>query len=95
LKHKNDIIRKIASPNEITQAQCEDIIDDFIDEIKKELINGEKISIKGFATFETTDNAPRKRRNPQTGEIEMFKASKRLKCRFSEGLKKAVNGKGD
>ena len=90
---KNDIIKNVASEIGVSFTQCERIIDSFIDEVKKCLQNGNKLTLKNFATFEVRDKKERLGRNPATNKVELFPATKSLKCKFSESFKESISGK--
>lgn len=77
----------------ITKTACEAVIDCLIDEVKKCLVKGEKLTIKGFIGMEVYDRSERMGRNPKTGEVDTFPASKSIKCKVSKAIKDAVNGK--
>lgn len=51
---------------------------------------GDKVSIVGFGTFETTERAARMGRNPQTGEDMEIPASKAPKFKAGKAFKDAV-----
>lgn len=61
--------------------------------ITSALLDGDKISWKGFISMEVDERAERKGRHPQTGEIVVFPSVKSIKCRVSKTIKDAVNGK--
>lgn len=93
----NNITKKInesqIEENKLTKTLCEAVIDGLIDEVKDCLVKGEKLTIKGFITIEVHDRSERMGRNPKTGEVDTFPASKSIKCKVSRSIKDAVNGK--
>lgn len=90
---KNDIVESVSRKTKQSKSVCEETIDIFINEIKKSLIKGDRVVIKGFAVFETYERPEHKARNPKTGEIEKFSATKSVKCRISKAIKDIINGK--
>lgn len=90
---KSDIIDNIANKTKISKTNCEAVIDAFLDGVKNYLISGEKITIKGFMSFETGERNERSGRNPKTGEIITFPAIKTVKCKVSKAIKDAINGR--
>ena len=54
------------------------------------LVDGDKVSITGFGTFEVTERAERQGRNPATGEAITIAASKSPKFKAGKALKEAV-----
>ena len=66
------------------------IVEGVIKSITDELIAGGRVQLVGFGTFEVSERAARKGRNPQTGiEIEIA-ASKAPKFKPGKALKDAV-----
>lgn len=65
-------------------------VDATIKAIQDAVVAGEKVSIVGFGTFETTERAARTGRNPQTGESLDIPASKSPKFKAGKAFKDAV-----
>lgn len=90
---KNELISRISKRTGMTKESCETVIDAFTEEIKDALVNGEKVMIKGFMSFEIGVRGERDARNPSTGDIEHFPAVKTVKCKVGQKIKDAVNEK--
>ncbi len=83
---KNDLIDNIAEIG-ISKKQAADAVETIIESIKNALRGGDKVNIAGLGSFEVRKRAPRKGRNPKTGEeiqipgkmSPVFKAGKQLK----------------
>ncbi|MBI5416774.1 HU family DNA-binding protein [Candidatus Poribacteria bacterium] len=83
---KNDLIYNVSEIG-ITKKQASDAVECVIESIKNGLKSGEKINIAGLGSFEVKKRAPRKGRNPKTGEeiqipgklSPVFRAGKQLK----------------
>lgn len=90
---KSDLINNITKNTGIQKSVCEAVIDSMVNEITTALVNGEKVSIKSFMTFELGSRAERNARNPSTGEIVRFPAVKTIKCKMSREIKDAINEK--
>lgn len=88
--NKQDLIDVVARDCDITKKQAGEAIDSVFWNITKALKRGERAAFVGFGSFSVRRRAPRKARNPQTGEIIRVKAKK--VPYFSPGaeLKKAV-----
>ncbi|AYC11682.1 HU family DNA-binding protein [Ligilactobacillus salivarius] len=79
----NTISRKMGA----TKKDADKAVTAFIDTVTEALVEGRKVQLIGFGTFEVRERAARKGRNPQTGEeieipaskIPAFKAGKSLK----------------
>jgi len=90
---KSDLLNNISKKTGIPKSECETVIDAMIYEITDSLINGEKVSIKSFMTFDLGLRAERNARNPSTGEIVKFPAVRTVKCKMSREIKDAINNK--
>lgn len=90
---KNDLITNIANKTGISKAICETVIDVFADEIKDCLVNGDRILLKGFMSFEVIERAEREGKNLNTGESITYPSVKSIKCKVSKAFKDAVNSK--
>lgn len=89
---KKDITKVIADKyTEFTQKEITEIIDEFIEVIKSEVANGEKVSIPKFGIFELNERAARECRNPSTGERMMVAACKVPKFKPAKDFKDCVN----
>ena len=63
----------------------------FTDVVSEELVNGGKIQLVGFGTFEVSERAAREGRNPKSGEVMNIPASKTPKFKAGKALKDMVN----
>ena len=85
--NKTELIASVAQSAGLTKKDTDRVISAAIDAITAALVQGEKVQISGFGTFETKEREARVGRNPHTREaIEIpatrvpgFKASKALK----------------
>ncbi|MDT8339922.1 MAG: HU family DNA-binding protein [Longimicrobiales bacterium] len=75
----------------ITKKDCALVVDGFLNAVKRALVNGDHIEIRGFGTFKVRRRKTRLARNPRTGEavkvpsraVPVFKPSKQLQTRVS------------
>ena len=85
--NKTELIASVAQSAGLTRKDTDRVISAAIDAITAALVQGEKVQISGFGTFETKEREARVGRNPHTREaIEIpatrvpdFKPSKALK----------------
>jgi len=85
---KADLISIVADRLKITQVQSSIIVEAALKSIVSALQRGEEVEIRGFGSFRFRNRAPRKGRNPKTGEkvdvppkkIPYFKMGKELKA---------------
>jgi len=85
---KADLINIVAKKLDITQVQSGIIVEAALRSIVNALQGGSEVEIRGFGSFRFRNRAPRKGRNPKTGEkvdvppkkIPYFKMGKELKA---------------
>ena len=85
---KADLINVVANRLDITQVQSGLIEEAALRSIVSALQTGQEVEIRGFGSFRFRNRAPRKGRNPKTGEkvdvppkkIPYFKMGKELKA---------------
>lgn len=87
---KGEAIRKVGRITGTDKEDCELIINMFIEVIKDALSEGKSVSLKNFIRFDIVDRPARKRRNPKTGEIEMYPPTQDIKCVLSRNVKRLV-----
>jgi integration host factor subunit beta len=85
---KADLISVVAKRLDITQVQAGIIVEAALRSVVTALQGGQEVEIRGFGSFRFRNRAPRKGRNPKTGEkvdvppkkIPYFKMGKELKA---------------
>ncbi|MDH3974347.1 MAG: HU family DNA-binding protein [Deltaproteobacteria bacterium] len=87
---KVDLVNKIAADTDISKAAAEKAVKAFVDGITGALKKGDKVSLVGFGTFDVSNRAARKGRNPQTGQEIQIKASRVPRFKAGKSLKDAV-----
>lgn len=87
---KNDIIKEISNRLDLPKLECEKVMDAFSDIVKEALVNGEKVMIRDFLTFEVSEHKARKGYNPHTGKTEEYAPVRTVKCRVGKNIKDAV-----
>lgn len=65
--NKAELIERVAKDTGLTKADALRILDAVIDNVTRSLRKGEKVTLVGFGTFQTTRRGARTGRNPQTG----------------------------
>ena len=88
--NKNELISAMSEKSELTKVDTEKALKAFIDTVTEELKNGGKVQLVGFGTFEVTERAARKGRNPKTSEEIMIPASKSPRFKAGKALKDIV-----
>ncbi len=91
--NKLDIINKLATDLGLNQKIAKIAVDTIIDTIKKAIIEGERVEIRGFGSFTVRNYKGYKGRNPKSGEVvevspkrlPYFKVGKELKDMIWKG----------
>ncbi len=89
--NKTELVAAIAEKAELSKKDSEKALKAFIDTVTEELKKGDKIQLVGFGTFEVSERAARKGKNPQTGKVIDIPASKAPKFKAGKALKDTVN----
>ena len=85
--NKSELIKALAEETNIPFDDASLVVNTFIDAMKKSLIAGERIEIRGFGSFKIKEYGGYAGRNPKTGEsvsvipkrLPFFRAGKDLK----------------
>lgn len=85
--NRKDLIKEVAKKADMPQAACEKVLSGVIDTISEALVEGEKVQLIGFGTFESKERGARNGINPLTKKpmtipatnVPVFKAGKALK----------------
>ena len=74
---KKEIVKKISEDIGLTQLKTKDIVQRTLDAIIQTLVTESRIELRNFGVFEVKRRAPRKARNPRTGD-KVFVPSKNV-----------------
>ena len=88
--NKSQLIDSISIKAEISKKDVEKVINAFTNVVADALVDGDKVQLVGFGTFEVVERAERQGRNPATGEAMTIAASKSPKFKAGKALKDAV-----
>ena len=75
--NKSELIRELATQCNLSDAESAQYVDIFFGEIRKTMLTGGRIEIRGFGSFKMKDYEAYTGRNPKTGE-SVHVAPKRL-----------------
>ena len=89
---KKEIVRTISEEIGLTQLKTKEIVQKTFDAIVKTLVEDGRIELRNFGVFEVKRRAPRKARNPRTGDkvlvpekfVVTFKPGKEMEQRVRE-----------
>ena len=90
---KHDIVRQVQEMG-YTQEKSAEIVESLLEIIKSSLENGEDVLVSGFGKFVVKDKAPRRGRNPSTGEDMHLDARQVVAFKCSGRLREKINGGG-
>ena len=90
--NKNELLEKVSLASGLTKKESEAAINAFLETLTDVLKAGDKISLKGFGTFEVRTREARMGRNPRTGETMEIAASKVPAFKAGKPFKDKVNG---
>jgi len=85
--NKAELIARVAKDSHLTKADATRAIDAVLDNVRKALRKGEKVTLVGFGTFSASRRRARDGRDPRTGapiriaarRVPKFTAGKELK----------------
>ena len=90
--NKAELIAAIAAKTGDTKKAAEASVNAFVETVTNALVEGDKVQLVGFGSFEVRKRAARKGRNPQTKEEIKIPASKATVFKAGKALKDLVNG---
>ena len=90
--NKTELVAAVAEKTGFTKKDAEAAINAMVASIEDALVNGDKVQLIGFGTFETRERKARQGRNPrQPEEVIQIEASKAPVFKAGKALKDAVN----
>ncbi len=89
--NKTELVASMSEKSKLSKKDTEKALNAFIESVGDALVQGERIQLVGFGTFEVRERAERKGRNPQTKEEIIIPASKAPVFKVGKGLKDMVN----
>lgn len=85
-----NIAADLAEKFEMPKKQANEMMDDLVTALTKNLKKGNRIRIAGFGVLQVRKRAARQGRNPATGETIQIPAKKKIAFRAAKELKEAV-----
>jgi integration host factor subunit alpha len=92
---KITLAEKISGKNNQSPSQAKDTIETLLEIMKTTLAAGEDIMISGFGKFQVNEKAPRKGRNPATGEDMVLGKRRIVTFKVAGVLRDRMNGDQD
>ncbi len=89
---KTEIVELIAERNILKPTEAKEALEEFLEIMKSTLASGEDLMISGFGKFCVNDKAPRKGRNPATGDSMILEKRRVVTFKCSGKLRGRING---
>ena len=91
--NKAQLVSEIAEKSELSKKEAEKALNAFMEVVEEALVQGDKVQLVGFGTFETRERAARQGRNPRDPQqVIEIPASKAPVFKPGKGLKDKING---
>ena len=91
--NKSELIEALAEKSRIAPELARDVVETTIELMKQQLMEGGRIEIRGFGSFEMREYCGYKGRNPKTGESVQVKPKRTPFFKCGQDLKDMLNGK--
>ncbi len=89
--NKSELVAAVAEQAAISKKDAEKAVNAVVAAITDALVDGDKVQLVGFGTFEVRARDARTGKNPRTGEVIKIAASKVPAFKAGKALKDAVN----
>lgn len=89
--NKTEFIAAVAEKAGLSKKDAEKAVKAYSEVVAAELVNGGKVQLVGFGTFEVSERPAREGRNPKSGEPMTIAASRVPKFKAGKALKDQVN----
>ena len=88
--NKTELVAAVAEKAGLSKKDADAAVAAVVAAVTDALVNGEKVQLIGFGTFETRERAEKQARNPRTGETMTVPATKVPAFKTGAALKAAV-----
>lgn len=88
---RSDVAETIYEEIGLSRKDSTDILDMILDEIVKELSNGNDVKLSSFGTFSLRQKKERSGRNPKTGVEAIISPRKVISFKPSQTMRKTIN----
>lgn len=87
---KRDMVERVAERVGVTGQQAREIVQATLDNMIETLVSTGRIELRNFGVFTVKTTAPRKARNPRTGETVMIGERRVVKFKAGKVMEQAV-----
>jgi integration host factor subunit alpha len=88
---KSNLFETISERLDLSPNESKSVLEDLLEAMKSTLASGEDLMISGFGRFQVNEKAPRKGRNPATGEEMILKKRRVVNFKSSGKLRDLIN----
>ncbi len=92
---KKDLIDRIADETDQKRTAVKKTVQSFLDNVIRELHDGNRLEFRDFGVFEIKNRAPRVAQNPKTLERVPVPAKKTVKFKVGRLMKMALEGESE
>lgn len=87
---KRDMAERIAERCGITGVEAKAMVQHTLDEMVRSLVESGRLELRNFGVFQISVSAPRKARNPRTGETVMVPSRRVVKFKMGKAMSEAM-----
>lgn len=87
---KRDMAERIAERCGITGCEAKNMVQHTLDELMRTLVENGRLELRNFGVFQVVESAPRKARNPRTGETVMVPSRRVVKFKMGKAMAEAM-----
>jgi len=91
---KKELVNRIAERTQSNQIIVKTVVQQFLDEITKELAKNNRLEFRDFGVFEVKEQAARVAQNPKTLEPVEVPAKRKVKFKMGRMMREGMNAKG-
>lgn len=88
---KRDMAERIAERCGITGVEAKAMVQHTLDELVRTLAENGRLELRNFGVFQVQVSAPRKARNPRTGETVMIGERRVVKFKMGKAMSEALD----
>jgi integration host factor subunit beta len=88
---KRDMAERIAERCGVTGVEAKAMIQHTLDEMMRLLMENGRLELRNFGVFQVVESAPRKARNPRTGETVMVPSRRVVKFKMGKVMTEMAN----
>lgn len=89
--NKADLINKVAEKSGLTKTKTAEVIDALVETMQTALVEGDKITLVGFGSFNVSKREAREGRNPSTNEKIQIPAKTVVRFKSGKELNESLN----